>query len=476
MTGQRPGRHGVFDFFRMDPETRQIRFFSSQDVGQPTIWSLASAAGLKVTSLNFPSMFPAPRVEGTIVPGWIPWRQFRIACWPEDLFDRLKALPGFNPRELAMDFKLEEKATEGCSNADEYAPWIELHIRRERNWVSILEHIDRENPAELTAILFDGIDKLQHLCWRFIRPQDARPLTEEWEFRARDLCLDYFRELDRVIGELLTLAGTSANVFVASDHGFGPTQTVFYANAWLASRGYLTWASSNLHGATDDGALLGVGKVARHTWMLDWPQTKAFAVTPTSNGIFIPLSKRDGDPGIAPQEYSEFRQRLIEELLEVRHPETGQKVIAEVWTREQIFTGEYSEFGPDLTLVMADGGLLSILPSPVAVGRRPEMAGAHRPVGIFGARGPAIRRAVRANELSILDVAPAVLYTLGVPLPGGMDGRLPEAIFDPIHLHSNAPQYVSENENPSVEHVSVNLTAADEEAVMERLRQLGYIE
>src|SRR4029077_2498863 len=73
-TGRTPGHHGVFDFFRMDsPETRHIRFFTSHDVQCETIWTLASARGLRVTALNFPSMFPAPRLAGNVVPGWVPW-------------------------------------------------------------------------------------------------------------------------------------------------------------------------------------------------------------------------------------------------------------------------------------------------------------------------------------------------------------------------------------------------------------------
>src|SRR5436309_2625936 len=91
MTGKKPGQH---------------------DVQSATIWSLASGAGQRVTCLNYPAMFPSPRINGNVVPGWIPWKQLRLACWPENLFDRLKDVPDFNPRELAMDIKLEERATE----------------------------------------------------------------------------------------------------------------------------------------------------------------------------------------------------------------------------------------------------------------------------------------------------------------------------------------------------------------------------
>ena len=61
-------------------------------------------------------MFPPPAVHGFVVPGgWMPWRQLRLGCHPPGLFDRLKTLPSFNPRELALDMALEEKTVEGCA-------------------------------------------------------------------------------------------------------------------------------------------------------------------------------------------------------------------------------------------------------------------------------------------------------------------------------------------------------------------------
>ena len=84
-----------------------------------TIWSLASDAGRRILSLNFPLMFPPPPVEGCVVPGgMMPWRQLRLGCHPPGLFDRLKALPAFNPREM-LNMELEIKAIEGCPD-DEY--------------------------------------------------------------------------------------------------------------------------------------------------------------------------------------------------------------------------------------------------------------------------------------------------------------------------------------------------------------------
>jgi predicted AlkP superfamily phosphohydrolase/phosphomutase len=481
MTGRTPGHHGVFDFFRFEGQnSKHIRFFTSSDILTETIWGIASKNGLHASAMNFPSMYPAPHVSGYVVPGWVPWRQMRLACWPKDLFDRLKALPDVTLRELGMDIKLEEKSTEGVAAHEEYGPWIEFHTRRERNWFEIYKYLTTTDPSELTALMFDGVDKMQHLCWRFIRPQDAQPLTEDWEFQIRELCLNYYRQLDSIFEQMVALAGPEANVLLVSDHGFGPTYEVFHVNNWLAKKGYLFW--SEAAGEHKPEALLGVGQVARHTWMLDWDKTKAFATTPTSNGINIAISMDGNTPGVTPAEYPAFRARLVEELREVRSPEDGQPLISGIFTREEIFPGPAGPLGPDITLEMRDGGLVSILPGDNIVSTRPVVSGAHRPLGIFGARGPGIRKGFDAGELSILDVAPLILHSLDLPIYSDLEGRVPDEIFEnnmmeqkPIHKVAASANGQDEEEKPA-ETESTEMSEEDERVVMERLRELGYIE
>ena len=82
--------------------------------------AMANRAGQRANVLNFPLMFPPPRIDGVVIPGgWMPWRQLRLGCHPEGIYDEIKALPGFNPRELAMDMTHEEKALEGCRHDED---------------------------------------------------------------------------------------------------------------------------------------------------------------------------------------------------------------------------------------------------------------------------------------------------------------------------------------------------------------------
>src|SRR5262249_53902134 len=250
VTGRRPGRHGVFDFFRKEStDSEYFRLTTSRDVDTDTIWSLASRHGKRVVALNFPVMFPPPAVNGYVVPGgWMPWRQLRLGGHPQGLFNGLRELPSFNPRELTLDMALEAKTVEGCPE-EEYADWVELHVRREERWFEVARHLLRREPVDLAGVVFDGVDKLQHLCWRFLDPalDTADPsvrVRETWVREMRARCERYFRRLDDILAGMLDLAGPETTVIVASDHGFGPTSEVFYVNSWLEREGFLGWADA----------------------------------------------------------------------------------------------------------------------------------------------------------------------------------------------------------------------------------------
>jgi predicted AlkP superfamily phosphohydrolase/phosphomutase len=482
MTGKRPGRHGVFDFFQKEsPESRYFRFSVSGDIQTDTIWSLTSQNGQKVTALNFPLMFPPPPVNGCVLPGgWMPWRQLRLGCHPPGLFDRLKALPSFNARELALDMAFEEKALEGCAS-EEYADWIGLHTRRERRWFDILKYLMQTEPAELTAILFDGVDKLQHLCWRFIDPALQTEVTTAWEQQTRDLCEGYFRQLDTLLAEIVELAGPEATIVMASDHGFGPTSDIFFLNAWLEREGFLTWASGPATPPADS-LHVGIGQITRHVHELDWTRTIAYAATPSSQGIHIVRQAPGSDFGVPPESYDAIRNEIADGLRRFRHPDTGRPVFAEIWTREEAFAGPYEEMSPDLTVILENNAVVSILRSDTPLKCRPEPVGSHHPEGVLMARGPELRTGVTLPALAIMDVAPLVLHSLGVPVPDDLDGRLPVEAFEPGALLERplrtftAEPSGKNSPTPMPEIAPVAYDAEDEAVVLQRLRALGYIE
>jgi predicted AlkP superfamily phosphohydrolase/phosphomutase len=474
VSGRGPGAHGIFDFFRKDtPTSPSVRFLTSRDVECPTMWSLASDAGLRSTVLNFPLTFPAPRIAGHVVPGgFMPWRQLRLGCHPEGLFDRLRAVPSFNPRELALDMGHEAKALDGCAD-EEYVPWIEMHIRRERQWIDIARHLLHEEPSEFMALLFDGTDKIQHLCWRFVDPAMSGGIATAWERTVRDKCREYYRELDTLIGELCDTI-PDATVFVTSDHGFGPQVRTFFVNSWLERAGLLAWHEGKAPQAAG-AASLGLNQLARHVYQIDWTRTRAYAPLPSGNGIHLVIADEAHPGGVPAADYHRCRREIAEGLMNVRDPETGERVVERVWPREELFQGPHLALAPDLTLELSDGGLMSILASEEAVRRRPAPSGTHRPDGIFVACGEEYKQGARVDPLSILDVAPLMLHALGLPIPSSLEGRVAYEVFDPAALAARPPQ-LDASAAAVASTMDAALDAEAEAEIIERLQALGYVE
>jgi predicted AlkP superfamily phosphohydrolase/phosphomutase len=477
MTGRSPGHHGVFDFLRAEERDGDMFFTlcDGRDVQCETIWSMASGQNMRVISLNFPMMYPHPPVSGSIVPGLVSWKTLKLGVRPPSLYDELKGIPGLNVKEMAWDWELGKKVVLGIEPS-EYESWVEFHIRRECHWFRIARHLMLNEQCDLTAVLFDGVDKLQHICWSFLGAEWTASMHSTWENKIRELCLEYFSQLDGYIREIVRLAGPESRVFIASDHGFGPTSRVFCVNVWLQKQGYLTWRIP----AVADPATAQKWKRRLNSSfvLLDWERTKAYARTSSSNGIFIRKSERPGQSGVPPDEYERFRHELTEGLYKIVDPATGEYVIKHVWKREDAFPGNHTGQAPDLVLVLRDYSFVSIKNGPAVVQPRPDVIGTHRPEGILLAAGAGLRRGIAIGALSIVDIASNLLYSLGLEIPRELEGRVAFELFEPSWVEANPVRTGgSTRDSETQEWREEAQTEPDEQtAIVERLRALGYLE
>ena len=80
---------------------------------------------------------------------------------------------------------------------------------------------------------------------------------------------------------------------------------------------------------------------------MDWSQTRAFWAS--DNGVTLNVRGREPAGIVAPgAEYEALREEIKARLLALREPQTGERVVAEVWKREEIYSGPYVDWSPDL--------------------------------------------------------------------------------------------------------------------------------
>ena len=470
VTGRSPGHHGVYDFVRFEDRGDEMFFtlYDSRDIRTETIFSIASRMEKTVTSLNFPMMAPVFPVRGSLIPGFVSWKHLKSNVTPPALYDRLKAIDGFSAKELAWDFEREAQIGEQMSQK-ELESWVTEHLPRENQWFNIAKTLLSEDQSDLFTVMFDGTDKLQHQVWHVLDPRRIEAGLSDDDKRLREMVLGYFSQLDRYIEELVDLAGPDVQVFFASDHGFTGSQYVFRVNQHLGELGYLTWRE---HDGTDADKRREDANFAD----LDWAKTKAFCPTPSSNGIVIRIADEEGQPGVPVDDYYDFRQQLIDDLMKVEHPDGGRPFIRDILLREEVFPGAARADAPDLTLVLDDYGFVSVKNRAPTIVQRPVMVGTHHPDGIFAAYGPGIA-AHKGEAFGIIDVAAILLHSAGLALPEDLEAEVPEALFTDDFLRENPVRRSGYTVPPSdLTGPQGEISEHDKEQILQQLKALGYLE
>ncbi len=99
--------------------------------------------------------------------------------------------------------------------------------------------------------------------------------------------------------------------------------------------------------------------------------------------------------------------------------------------------------------------------------------GSHRLDGMVALAGPSATAGVELSA-RIEDIAPTILYLLGEPIPGDIEGRVLVEAIDPTILDARPVEYVDVGELAGQELESYSLEEAAE--VEGRLRSLGYLD
>ena len=97
----------------------------------------------------------------------------------------------------------------------------------------------------------------------------------------------------------------------------------------------------------------------------------------------------------------------------------------------------------------------------------------HRMEGIFMAKGPGIRQGAEVKGLRVIDIAPSLMYMMGLPIPRGLDGKLPDSVFLAEELEARPPAYFDLDD--VIEGADGERKSMEDESVKQRLKGLGYI-
>jgi predicted AlkP superfamily phosphohydrolase/phosphomutase len=488
LTGLNPGGHGIFSWTLRDHSAAARggrRIPTSDSFAGRTLFDYVGAHGGTVLGVEIPMCYPPWPVQGRLLAGFPTPHPDRSFAFPAQWATTLnRMLPSPRGRRLARVFGRLDAQGDVADVA-----------RRTRRLVEHTVELMRTEPADFTMLVTMATDHFQHRYW------DRRQAG----VRKDDPIDSVYRLADRAIGALLAAAGDDCLVGVVSDHGGGAAPSYTFAvNPWLAGLGLMAQPRDARFGIARRafrllrGALPGplrpliwwtLPHALRQRWgqmetrarLPHWPTTHAYfdPVGYPYSGISINVRGREPagivETGAA---YEALRARLMDELLQARHPATGERIVRGVWRREDVYSGPLVEGAPDIIYLVDRpyrpiGGTGLEWASPAGLDE--AVSGAHDREGMLVLAGSGVFAAGRdVQGAKVIDVAPTLLHAMGLPVPAGMDGRVLREAFDDRFLETRAA--VSDSLPMTQRGPGADYTPEEEQRVTQTLRSLGYLE
>ncbi len=466
-TGVWPDKHGIYGFQNLSSSYSHT-MYTSRDCRQPPLWAQLEPAHVG----NVPMTYPATDLEGTMVTGMMtPGR--------DDGFTHPPTLRGEIDREIP-GYRISLDYPEYANRLDAFESAVTDMLAQRRKLMRLqMEHAG--DDWQLFFFVYTAPDRFQHLIW------DEQRL------------LAHYKRLDELIGEVRAYTDRhDADLYVVSDHGFGPIDQLVYVNYILEQEGYLTrrgtagtrGALARLGLSRDriQNALAQIGlseerlvttlprslldRVAQQLpgdhalYDVDFERTTAFVHD--AGKCFINDTERFESGVVAPTEIPRIKAELTD-LFESVTDETGSRLLT-VADGDDLFPTD--DASPDLIVNAVDGYESRNAITDQRIGDTGTYAASHRSTGILCCHGPSIDAGARLWGARVVDVAPTLLHGIGEPVPKNADGRVLFDAFDPTAVPSRT----------KVERATVSQLDREDDIeedfgeVQDRLKGLGYME
>jgi len=337
MTGTNPGRHGIFGFVDLKPDSYKLRFPSFRDLRIPTFWDLVGEQRKRCVIINQPSTYPARPVPGVLISGFVAI-DLKKAVFPPEMAGELQT----------AGYQIDIDTARARRDPDFLFEDLDRTLKS--RWMAVEKYWKED--WDYFQVVFTGTDRLQHYLWDCL---------DDESHKYRPAFIDYYKKVDALVGKLYDMFGVASNgdgaegFFMLSDHGFTKLDREVHLNSWLRQEGYLSLEDSQ------------VGLEAIGT------DTKAFALDP--GRIFINSEGRFPKGGVARGAVDDLRHEIAAKLKGLTFE--GTPAIREVFAREDVYDGPYVGEAADL-LVLSHYGF--DLKGSVKIGdvfRKSDLQGMH---------------------------------------------------------------------------------------------------
>jgi predicted AlkP superfamily phosphohydrolase/phosphomutase len=496
MTGKNPGKHGIFDFIHRKEGTYHLSPINARlREGRP-FWSWAGDAGKKVCIFNVPVTYPPERVNGIMVTGMLTPSNKMDYTFPPSLAKELD--------RVTQGYRIHITESYSKGREEHFLKHLEEMTEMRKK---AMEYLFGLEDWDVFIAIFEGVDIIQHELWHCSDRTHFRhdPSQEKY----LDVIANYYERMDGILKEITDRwIGPEWNLMVMSDHGAGPLHKLLYVNNFLMKRSFLQLKKGVLPTLRNllfrQGIVpmtfyhfllrIGLGKLKKKARFgqsesllkpfflsfedVDWSRTKAYSIGSTAGQVYVNLKGREPMGTVQPgAEFEEVREAIIGELKMLVDEETGKPVVDEIYRKEELYSGPHLREAPDIVFLPRNLEIASFGEYEFASHRILDpsrgVSGSHRMDGLLMMKGHRIQQGAEIEGAEIIDLAPSILYLLGLPIPEGVDGRVLKNAFLPRTFEEAPVRHVEEGSFGFQPEEVYNET--EEEELKERLRSLNYL-
>lgn len=404
VTGVDPGGLGLYGFrHRRNHSYTEITLPSSYSIRERRVWDYIGEAGGRVCLVGVPPTYPPQPVSGWLISCLMTPSTRKPYTYPLELKGEVEDLVG----EYVVDVPFRRGDRENVLR--------EIYDMTGKRF-QVVKYLLARKPWDFFMFVEIGLDRVQHAFWKYF---DKNHHLYESGNRFESVIRDYYRYLDREVGEILSLIG-DAVVIVVSDHGAKRMKGAFCINEWLIREGYLKLKSG----------VEGVKELEKVK--VNWSETVAWAWGGYYARVFINVKGREKYGVVNPEDYEDVRSELIKKIKSIRGP-SGEAWSNHVYRPEELYPICRGN-PPDLIVYFDDlywrsagtiGHDTFYLPENDL---GPDDA-VHDYDGVFIFYDPK-REIHRRADVDILDITPTILKLMGLPIPSRLGGRVIEEVFN----------------------------------------------
>lgn len=448
MTGVNPGKHNIFDFFSYTPDYG-VEVLTSSDRSSLAIWDFLGFAKKKTIVFNYPMGYPPKRMEGIFVAGMNTPGINTNFTYPESIKKEIL--------RIAPSYKIDVLGDHIINGREDL--YFDDIVRLTHDHTKAMQYLLKKYPWDLSLMFFTQLDRVHHY---FYHDTDKNhPLYNKKKKQNR--VSEYYVILDGILKNLLE-SFPSASFLIFSDHGTEALHSDVFIEKYLEEWGLLTF-KKNYAGILDKfltkvvltgrkiiyklgwaqylqrilpGSIFSLlvqlsGSEGKEKSYIDWTKTKVYFPTPSSQGLRVNLNGRENVGIIRTQDYEKVRSYVIKKLLKLKDPSTGKNIVKRVYTREEIYSGPYVGNAQDLIVETESYYHLQKGIKKGKMGLASEegvpKSAEHGRDGMFIYYHDKLKKRTKKEKMKILDIAPSLLYSLGLPVPKIMEGGIRKDIF-----------------------------------------------